>query len=141
MGKLKFWVFVLVVLAIGGLNLYLLTGHLGRPAIEGLDRGVRSAASLLEAREQLALRGLAATAEAAARAMGPDVGTSKLDAAALSAATQAVAARAQSMGLGDVGLVVLANGRGLARYRAGESNMFEGEPSGYPLLSEAMEGN
>jgi hypothetical protein len=140
MGKLKFWVFALVVTAIGGLNLYLLTRHLVRPTLEGLDRGARSAAALLETREQLALRGMVQAVEAGARAaqLGP---ADKPNAAVLGAATQAVAAKAQALGLGDAGLVVLASGSGLARYRAGESNIFEGTPSTYPFLVEAMEGN
>jgi hypothetical protein len=140
MNRLKLWLYVLLLLGASAGNLYFLTGWLTARSVAHIDRELRSAAAVADARIRLLGASASAVADAAARA--PAVVAAMADPAAnpLGPAEDAVqAARSPSLPDGAGGVLVAVAGPKGVSARAGGA---EGQAIAAPeaLLVEASAG-
>jgi HAMP domain-containing protein len=125
MNRLKLWLFVLLLLGAGAGNLYFLTGWLTARSVAHIDRELRSAAAVAEAR--IRLLGASAESIASAAARAPAVVAAMADPAASPlgpAEDAAAAAQAATSGNGagaGVGLVAVAGAQGRSARAGGSS--------------------
>lgn len=139
MNRLKLWLYVLLLLGAGAGNLYFLTGWLSARSIAHIDRELRSAAAVADARVRLLGASAGVVADAAARA--PAVVAAMADPAAspLGPAEDAVAAAASGVKNGSRStLVAIAGPQGVSARAGGAEGKNVAAPEA--LLAEAQAG-